>query len=818
VAAVEGPHGARHSEALTVAFQQLYYTSCERGVAGYAGFQFNALSPGAGTRVMREVERLTVYELPSWDSSPADAPVNLCHAADAARGSTITANVVYAGADFSGRAGNYFAHALVTDDPDRDFGGLLPVELWESPVWARAEADSTTLPTIAAALPRGSFDRPTVAAFLGARADAGIVLARLLSAVDVVMREGRSLILWTSTSTENAYWIAAVSYLMQAERAREMSFYTYTRRPAQCRAHVIGTVPGTVTSAAALADSFRVFDLTAHTMPDMDVHPLAELLAQVGVLRAAGLWRQAATLAEGRERTLDEWYPVASAAAALLGIEPLPSGAVAAMAGWLGQVPTRSVPLAAPHIENVLTVLIDRPDELADDQLRPLLSAAKAAGAVGQQQRLELMLVNRAMTQLELGRPPEAPTRLETVEGIRLAVAGCEGLLGPANAPAVMTVLDWARQAALGLDSRLVERCGVVVGRALPAVEGDRRVVLIGRAYPAFARGLGEYLAGAGTETAERLLRGVAGELLDSSDLSANPELREIILIHDVRSGQLPPIMALREIIELRASPDDVFGDARLLARLWPEGLLTVSEASVLLSLVGEEAPPTPAVDLLNRPLQGIGVVGDVDAWLDLCGQTLQHPVGAQLPAATRQMLKALRGIEATLDDARRRVKLHDMDWYPVLHDRVEALPRGTGEPLRQQLGYLTTFAPRPAEQLGACSWPVFDAVCDQAKAQLGTRPLDHQLAARLFLAVYELRASDSRRAQRLETRVLAPVIPGWPRRDRRRTAARLKWQGRRGPLKTLVMPSNDVLGKQRLPDLSRDFKAWCKNARSGPE
>ena len=69
-----------------MAFQQLYYTSCERGVGGYAGFQFNALSPGTGTRVMREVERLTVYELPSWDSSPADAPVNLCHVSDADAG------------------------------------------------------------------------------------------------------------------------------------------------------------------------------------------------------------------------------------------------------------------------------------------------------------------------------------------------------------------------------------------------------------------------------------------------------------------------------------------------------------------------------------------------------------------------------------------------------------------------------------------------------------------------------------------------------------------------------------------------------------
>ena len=29
-----------------MAFQQLYYTSCEHGLSGYAGYQFNAITPG----------------------------------------------------------------------------------------------------------------------------------------------------------------------------------------------------------------------------------------------------------------------------------------------------------------------------------------------------------------------------------------------------------------------------------------------------------------------------------------------------------------------------------------------------------------------------------------------------------------------------------------------------------------------------------------------------------------------------------------------------------------------------------------------------
>ena len=127
-----------------------------------------------------------------------------------------------------------------------------------------------------------------MAAFLAGQDDAQTVLARLLSAVDKAIDGGRSLVLWSPTSTDNAQWIAAVSYLLEDARAREMSFFTYTRRPAQCRAHVIGTVPGAVTSSAVLADGFRVFDMTSRTMPDVETHPLAELLAQVGVLRAGG--------------------------------------------------------------------------------------------------------------------------------------------------------------------------------------------------------------------------------------------------------------------------------------------------------------------------------------------------------------------------------------------------------------------------------------------------------------------------------------------------------------------------------------------------
>ena len=106
---------------------------------------------------------------------------------------------------------------------------------------------------------------------------------------------------------------------------------------------------------------------------------------------------------------------------------------------------------------------------------------------------------------------------MATAEGIQLAVTSCERLLGSADAAATLTVLDWARETGLNPDPQLVERCGRdVIGPALPAMGDDRRIIRVGQAYPALARGLAAYLTASGPDTALRLLGGVAGELLDS--------------------------------------------------------------------------------------------------------------------------------------------------------------------------------------------------------------------------------------------------------------------------------------------------------------
>ena len=88
-------------------FQQLHYTSCQDGPAGFSGFQFSAGTPDIAPAVLREVEELTVYQPPSWLlaspqlDQPDAYPVMFLHAASAVTGTAITAQVVFAGTDYS---------------------------------------------------------------------------------------------------------------------------------------------------------------------------------------------------------------------------------------------------------------------------------------------------------------------------------------------------------------------------------------------------------------------------------------------------------------------------------------------------------------------------------------------------------------------------------------------------------------------------------------------------------------------------------------------------------------------------------------------
>ena len=394
-----------------MAFQQLYYTSCETGLAGYGGYQFNAVTPGTSPVVMREVEDRSVYEPPRWLladpclDEPEAYPIAFSYGKSEATGAVILTHVEFAGTDYSGRPGNYFAHALVTSTPGQDFGTLLPAELWGAETWQRTPVESNELRELPGPPTRGVVDRPGVQAFLDARGTER-VLPELLTAVWRAMAGDRLVLLASHDPNENIWWIAAVSYLLGEHLAPRMTFTTYSHRPSYSQHHLIGIQSDAVPPDADSA--FQLFDLETGKTPGGVIHPLATLLAAAGVMATEGLWRQATAFASGAEIGPDDWLgPIAAATGLLRG--RLSVSETDAVIRWLSGAADQ---IPAQHASVVLGIALAQPDtELTDKQARSLLDLARRLRSPVQAERLEHLVAERAIARIRHGEPAE-PVRL----------------------------------------------------------------------------------------------------------------------------------------------------------------------------------------------------------------------------------------------------------------------------------------------------------------------------------------------------------------------------------------------------------------------
>lgn len=388
-------------------FAQLYYTSCESGLSDFAGFQFNAATPGVPLQVLREVEALTSYEPPrSLGYRPSSAeiaacPVNLVYRCEP---TTVLANVVFVGLDFSQRLGNYFAHALVGQTGADRFDRILPIELWGSPIWAGepiAGRELPVLPTLPnlphdelpdrSALPKD----PTPTSHLISRAGVDRFLATndrpdeltdlVTAAESAVLKHGRSIVIIEADSTAAAYWIAAISFLLPPSVARRMSFATYRHRPEYSSAHVVATLPESDFDLDESSfHSYVVFDSGSGRISEVPPDPAADLLVGAGAEGADRLWKRAATLVDDHTAelievtgiTLAECYPLLVTAALLEGLE-VTAPDLDALAEWLETNPDVLRPADRGAL---LSTFLDHPD-LAAHHLNSLTDLARSAPA-----------------------------------------------------------------------------------------------------------------------------------------------------------------------------------------------------------------------------------------------------------------------------------------------------------------------------------------------------------------------------------------------------------------------------------------------------
>ncbi|RKT52844.1 GTPase-associated protein 1-related protein [Saccharothrix australiensis] len=271
-----------------MAVRQLHYTSCEDGLEGIQGFQVSAMTPGTPRRLVELAVRASAYEPgPGLVGRLGDAdlsgfPVTFGYLASG-RAATLFQSR-YAGADFTGRMGNYFAHALVFDDVEVELGAVLPIDLWRSRAWAHTRSGGTTLPEVTSLAPGDETDLPSTRRFLGGRG-ATAALEAVLGATQRALVSGRErLVLVVPDDRSAARWLAATCRSLPHPLGLRVSFTTYTARPEESGALVSCTTPDV---RLPTYGDFTVLDLTDDRPPGVEGTRYAAALAR--------LWERDAT-------------------------------------------------------------------------------------------------------------------------------------------------------------------------------------------------------------------------------------------------------------------------------------------------------------------------------------------------------------------------------------------------------------------------------------------------------------------------------------------------------------------------------------------
>ncbi|HEX9334405.1 MAG TPA: hypothetical protein VF892_00915, partial [Pseudonocardiaceae bacterium] len=226
---------------------QLHYTSCEDGLEGIQGFQISALTPGAPKPLVDLAVRASAYELgPSLGArvaadDPGSFPVKFGYVQIGRSAAVFQSR--YLGADFTGRMGNYFAHALLLDDVERELDGALPIDLWQSPTWVHTRQSGTTLPVVTKVAPGVVTGRDSVRQLL---TQPGMVacLAELIGAAQRVLTTGRGrVVLVANDDQQSALWLATLCRSFPRPLGLSISFVTYTSRPEDSDALISCTLP-----------------------------------------------------------------------------------------------------------------------------------------------------------------------------------------------------------------------------------------------------------------------------------------------------------------------------------------------------------------------------------------------------------------------------------------------------------------------------------------------------------------------------------------------------------------------------------------------
>ncbi len=234
---------------------QHQYTSCRKGQSGSAGFQARAFTEGLRPDEQREVERRGIYAPPR---NAAQEPTDEEIAQDFPRafryyplesGRWSMTYSCYAGRDYSGRWGNYFAHSLIGDT---GMPSVWPIDYYEWEGWKTnlsREEDTEEAPPPLPSVglhgipPSESFTFAELGEFLNEAPGRKGLLADMLRAVFLRQENSRALVIRDSF-LNGLFWVACIQKALPLSCLRELSFSTYQYDDRNC-ASINATTEGT---------------------------------------------------------------------------------------------------------------------------------------------------------------------------------------------------------------------------------------------------------------------------------------------------------------------------------------------------------------------------------------------------------------------------------------------------------------------------------------------------------------------------------------------------------------------------------------------
>ncbi|GCB45121.1 GTPase-associated protein 1-related protein [Streptomyces sp. NL15-2K] len=276
---------------------QLHYTSAPPGPDG-SGFRFTAVSAGVPQGLLREAEQVIGYEPPRDFPARPDAEQlkNFPKAfsfSELADGGRLLSRSVYTGADYSGRWGNFHAHAVHLPAGTRLPDGALPITAWESPRWADATPPGGRPEPVDRFEPSGLLRKEGLVAFAVSRADRLAAFFADLRALAADPDTGQ-LVIVEHDSADVAQWIALACTVLPREQAHRLTFTTYTRRPQQARQQIIGALPSS--ESVAHDHRYRVHDCTGHAPSEPVTDVWADVCARIWCAGRPELFRDAEDL------------------------------------------------------------------------------------------------------------------------------------------------------------------------------------------------------------------------------------------------------------------------------------------------------------------------------------------------------------------------------------------------------------------------------------------------------------------------------------------------------------------------------------------